>query len=98
MARLPNSFCCVTCGQPVGLRRARQGVKQHPDCRKRSARPPVDQAFRQTRQVLARLGETSEDEELAGLFKEAAACAGTLVKDLQELQATNEPAKRRRKR
>ena len=97
MSRLPITFCCVVCGQPVGVRRARQGVRQHPACRRRAAAPPVDQAFQQTHQVLERLGEATEDEELAGLFREAAACAGDLVKDLRALQGSPTPGTRNKK-
>jgi len=81
-----HGFSCDVCGNALGIRRVRQGLRRHPGCGR--ALPPADvaAALVAAHNALTRLGARSTDAELTELFARATAQARDLIDDLNRWQ------------
>lgn len=77
---------CEVCGKALGLRRAAQGLRRHPGCRRMLGQAELSAALQRTRQVLEKVSVHTEDEELDPLLAEAARQARAVMKDLQRMK------------
>ena len=82
MARL-----CSICRKPLGLRRERQGVRRHPQCRSALPREEVESAIEQAERVLSCMStDDDNNDELSPLFRQAAQQASDVISDLKKMR------------